>query len=57
MISDMVLLMIRSLLVAVLCGFVWTLVKPKTQFMRVARAALLALCLLAALIAMRTVGV
>jgi hypothetical protein len=57
MISDAFLFILRLLLTAALCGFVWTLIKPRTRSMRVVRALVLVLCLLLALAAIRRVGI
>jgi hypothetical protein len=57
MFADIALFMIRLLFVAAVCGFAWTFVRPKTQPMRIARAALLVSCLLIALLAMRAASV
>ena len=57
MIADLFLFVLRLLLTAAVIGFVWTLVKPRTQSMRIVRAVLLALCLLATLVALRAAGV
>lgn len=48
---------LRLLLTAAICGFVWTVIRPRTQSMRILRAALLVVCLLAALAALRGAGV
>jgi hypothetical protein len=53
MIVDLCLFALRLLLTVAICAFVWTLVKPRTQSMRIVRAALLVLCLLGALVALR----
>jgi len=47
---------LRLLLVAVIWVFVWKFVPPKTQFMRLLRAALLVLCLLGILAVLRITG-
>lgn len=57
MLVDLVLFVLRLLLTATICGLVWTLIKPATQFMRIVRAALLVACLLLVLAAMRGAGV
>ncbi len=57
MATDLVLFVFRLLLTIAICGFVWSLVKPRTQSMRVLRAALLVLCLLVALYVLRGAGV
>lgn len=56
MISEVFLFILRLLLTAAICGFVWTLIKPKSQSMRLVRAAVLVLCLLLALVVMRGAG-
>ena len=53
MLVDFIVFVLRLLLTATICGFIWTLVKPATQFMRIVRAALLVACLLLVLVAMR----
>jgi len=50
-------LVLRMLLVAVTCAFVWQFVEPKTQLMRILRAALLVLSLLAVLAVAKITGV
>ncbi len=47
----------RLLLVATVCRFVWKIVEPRTQLMRILRAALLLLALLGTLAVIRIVGV
>jgi len=49
-------LVLRMLLVAVTCVFVWQFVEPKTQPMRILRAALLVLSLLAVLAVVKITG-
>ena len=56
MIADLLLFLFRVLLTAAVFGFVWTVIKPRTQRMRIARAGLLVVFLLLVLVAMRTVG-
>ena len=56
MIADLLLFLFRVLLTAAVFGFVWTVIKPRTQRMRIARAGLLVVFLLLVLMAMRTVG-
>ncbi len=56
MLLDMLLFVLRLLLTTAICGFVWTVVKPRTQFMRIMRAALLVLCLFAVLLVLRGSG-
>ncbi|MHC4580143.1 MAG: hypothetical protein ACYS14_01715 [Planctomycetota bacterium] len=47
---------LRLSLVAVTVAFVWRHVEPKTQLMRIVRATLLVLCLLAVLAVVRIAG-
>ena len=47
---------LRIGLVVALWAFVWRLIEPRTQLMRILRAALLLLGLLGILLVMRTVG-
>lgn len=56
MIRNILSLILRISLVATLWAFVWRLVEPKTQLMRILRAALLVLGLLAILVAIRLVS-
>jgi hypothetical protein len=51
-----VLLILRLLLTLAITGLVWTAVTPRTQSLRILRAALLVLCLLVALAALRGAG-
>ena len=57
MVSDVVLFVLRLLLAAAMFAFVWTLIRPKSQSMRILRAAVLVVCLLAVLAIVRGVGV
>ncbi|MBN1361738.1 MAG: hypothetical protein JW993_14170 [Sedimentisphaerales bacterium] len=57
MMLDVLQFAMRTLLAAAVFGFVWTLIKPRTQSMRIVRAALLVLCLLLALTAVRAAGI
>ncbi len=57
MLADILLFVLRLLLTIAICGFVWSLVKPTTQSMRILRAALLVLCLLVAMSVLRGAGV
>jgi hypothetical protein len=57
MFTDILLFVFRLVLTIAICGFVWSLVKPATQSTRLLRAALLVLCLFAALCVLRGVGV
>lgn len=56
MLVDFIVFVLRLLLTATICGFVWTLMKPATQSMRIVRAALLVACLLVVLVVMRGTG-
>jgi hypothetical protein len=56
MISDVILFALRLLLTAAIFGFVWTLIRPKTQSTRILRAAVLVLCLLVVLAIVRSAG-
>lgn len=56
MFRDIVLFVLRISLIAMLWAFVWRFVEPKTQFMRVIRATLLVLGLLAILAMLRITG-
>jgi len=56
MLVDLAQFVLRLLLTATICGFVGTLIKPATQFMRIVRAALLVACLLLVLVVMRGTG-
>lgn len=57
MLGDIISFILRISLIVAIWLFVWRFVKPRTQFMRVIRAALLVLVLLAALAAMRASGI
>ncbi len=48
--------LLRILLVVVLWFFVWRFIEPKTQLMRILRAALLVLCLLGVLAVLKITG-
>lgn len=47
---------LRILLIVMIWAFVWRFVEPKTQLMRVLRAALLVLCLLGAMAVIKITG-
>ena len=53
MIEEVVSFVLRISLVVTLCLFVWRYVKPRTQIMRVFRAAILVIVLFAVLILLR----
>lgn len=57
MVRDFITFVLRTSLIAVLWLFVWRFVKPTTQLMRVLRAALLVIVLLAVLAVIRVMGV
>ena len=56
MLGDIISFALRITLIVALCLFVWRFVKPKTQLMRILRAALLVLVLLAVLAVLRVTG-
>jgi len=56
MVMDLLLFVFRLLGAGAICAFVWTFVKPKNQFMRIVRAALLVCCLLVVLLVLRSTG-
>jgi len=56
MIGDIISFVLRISLIAALWLFVWQFVKPRTQLMRVFRAALLVLVLLAVWAVLRVTG-
>jgi hypothetical protein len=56
MFRDILSFFLRLLLVAAIFGFVWRFVEPRTQLMRVLRAALLLLALLGTLAVIRIFG-
>jgi hypothetical protein len=56
MMGEKVLFILRLLLIAAVWVFVWRLVQPKTQAMRILRAALLILALLTVLAVTRVTG-
>jgi hypothetical protein len=56
MLGGVLSLLLRICLIAALWAFVWCLIEPRTQFMRILRAALLVLGLLGILAAIRTTG-
>ncbi len=49
-------LILRILFVVVLWAYIWRLVEPRTQVMRILRAGLLLLCLLGTLALLRIAG-
>lgn len=56
MFRDIVFFVLRISLIAALWAFVWKFIEPKTQLMRVLRAALLVLGLLAILAMLKITG-
>lgn len=56
MLRSFIFFALRLSLVATILVFVWRYVKPKTQLMRIARAALLVLGLLAVLAVVKVTG-
>jgi hypothetical protein len=56
MIVNIVLFVLRIGLIAVLWAFIWRVVEPRTQLMRILRAALLLLGLLGILVVLRLTG-
>lgn len=56
MVGSIVLFVLRMGLIAVLWAFIWRVVEPRTQLMRILRAALLLLGLLGILVVLRLTG-
>jgi hypothetical protein len=56
MFGSIVLFVLRIGLIAVLWAFIWQVVEPRTQLMRILRAALLLLGLLGILVVLRLTG-
>ena len=56
MLRSIISFVLRISLVAVLCAFIWGFVEPRTQLMRIFRAALLVLVLLAILAVIKMTG-
>lgn len=56
MFGDILFFALRLLLIVMIWAFVWRFVEPRTQLMRIMRAALLVLGLLAALAVMKVIG-
>jgi hypothetical protein len=56
MFKDLISFVLRISLIVGVCAFAWRLIQPKTQLMRVLRAALLLACLLAVLAVLRIAG-
>lgn len=56
MVGDIISFVLRITLIVTLCLCVWRFIKPRTQLMRVLRAALLVLTLLVILVVLRVTG-
>ena len=56
MFGDIVSFVLRILLIVALWAFVWRLLEPRTQLMRILRAAVLLLGLLGILVVLRMTG-
>ena len=56
MVGSLVIFVLRICLVAVVGGFFWRLIEPKTKQARILRAALLVVGLLATLVVVRSIG-
>ena len=56
MLLDLSFIMVRAVLVVAVWAFIWRLIEPRTQFLRVLRLAVFVVCLLLVLAAMRLVG-
>lgn len=56
MLGSVISIVLRLLLIAAFWAFIWDFVKPKTQLMRVLRAALLVVGLLAIMAVLRITG-
>jgi hypothetical protein len=56
MLGSMLYFVLRISLIVTVCAFVWRYVQPRTQLMRILRAALLMLSLLAVLAVIRITG-
>jgi len=56
MFTDFVSLILRISLIAALWAFVWKLLEPRTQLMRILRAAVLLIGLLGILVILRIAG-
>ncbi len=53
MVGGVIHFILKVLLIALICFFVWRFVEPRTQLLRILRAALLVLSLLAVLAVIR----
>jgi len=56
MFRNLIFFILRISLIAALWAFVWKLIEPKTQLMRILRAALLVLGLLVILVMLKATG-
>lgn len=56
MLTEFISFILRILLIATLWAFVWKLLEPRTQLMRILRAAVLLLGLLGVLVVLRMTG-
>ena len=56
MFRTIVLFALRSSLIVVIWAFIWRYLEPKTQLMRIMRAALLALCMLGVMAFLKLTG-
>lgn len=56
MFTEFISFILRISLIAALWAFVWKLLEPRTQFMRILRAAVLLLGLLGVLVVLRMTG-
>ena len=56
MFRTIVLVALRLSLIVAIWGFIWHYLEPKTQLMRVMRAALLVLCLLGVMAVVKLTG-
>ena len=56
MVGSVVIFVLRICLVAVVGGFFWRLIEPKTKQARILRAALLVVGLLLTLVVVRSIG-
>jgi hypothetical protein len=56
MFESILCFVLRIGIVVAVCGFVWRFVEPRTQPMRILRAALLLVCLLVVLAVLRITG-
>ena len=56
MVTSALYFVLRISLIALICAFVWRFVEPRTQLLRILRAAMLVLSLLAVLAVIRISG-